>query len=336
MATIFENLDDKSRAIEVFEEIITSHPLSFYGIMSTKKLLILKPDSSKVNFYFVKSQETLPSIDFSSHQLDADYISSLVRLRALSKIDSSKLIQLEIKRLRRHSIPIAVSKLDGEKQTLLKSQLHLLHSRIIQQSGNYLTSFKYLYEALEKKEVGFSRSLLEVLYPGPFLDTVQKNLKGIGLDPLVLLSLIRQESVFNPEAQSPVGARGLMQLMPQTARRFQRSVRDKHLVNPQNNISLGVKYFRTLLKRYDGNLVFILSAYNAGESRVEKWRSLYFDPQASIIKNVEAIPFLETRNYVKLIFRNIYFYKLLHLKNESLQHHPAHNQFFDINLGFNN
>jgi soluble lytic murein transglycosylase len=124
-----------------------------------------------------------------------------------------------------------------------------------------------------------------------------------------------------------------MQIMPATARRLRRSVSDKHLVNPTTNIELGTKYFKGLYKRYNGNLVFVLSAYNAGESRVERWKDLYFDPEGAIIKNIESIPFLETRNYVKLIFRNVFFYKLLMDKKE-LTDSSDLNKIFDVSLGF--
>jgi soluble lytic murein transglycosylase len=90
------------------------------------------------------------------------------------------------------------------------------------------------------------------------------------------------------------------------------------------------------MKRYDGNLVYVLSAYNAGESRVERWKNQYFDSEETILKNIEAIPFLETRNYVKLIFRNIFFYKLLTEKQESNADSKEINKIYDIHLGFNN
>jgi soluble lytic murein transglycosylase len=214
-----------------------------------------------------------------------------------------------------------------------KSDLHLINARIILDSQNFLSTFRYLYEVLDRKEVVFSRSLLEILYPKPYLDDLGRALKSDSLDPVVVLSLIRQESVFNPLARSPVGARGLMQIMPATARRIRRSVRDKHLVNPKINIELGTKYFKGLMKRYDGNLVYVLAAYNAGEGRVERWKGTLFDTDATILKNIESIPFLETRNYVKLIFRNIFFYKLLMQKNE-LTDPSELNKIYDVKLGF--
>ena len=267
------------------------------------------------------------------NDIDADYISSLVRLKAWAKIDSARMMKLELKRLKNHSMPSYLVKQATEKQLYLKSDLHLLNARIIQDSDNHLATFRYIYQVLDNKEVIFNRQVLEILYPKPYLNVLTKALNKDSLDPIIVLSLIRQESVFNPLARSRVGARGLMQLMPTTARHLRRNVRDKHLVDPKINIELGTKYFKGLTKRYDGNLVYVLSAYNAGESRVERWKSLYFDSDETILKNIEAIPFLETRNYVKLIFRNIFFYKLLVEKKE-LADSREPNKIFDVNLGF--
>lgn len=333
IAYIHEELKETNEAISLYEDIVFNHPLSYYGIMATKKLQTLKPDSPAVPFYANNSVQSVSPASLNLKDLDEDHISSLVRLKAWAKIDSARLLTLELKRLNNHSMPMFLVKNTTEKQLYLKSDLHLLNAKIIQSSQNYLATFRYLYQVLDKKEVIFNRQLLEILYPRPYLEVLSRTLKKENLDPIVVLALIRQESVFNPLARSPVGARGLMQLMPNTAKRFKRSVRDKHLINPELNIDIGTKYFRGLLKRYDGNLVYVLSAYNAGESRVERWKNLYFDTDETILKNIEAIPFLETRNYVKLIFRNIYFYKLLIEKKQIADSREA-NKIFDINLGF--
>jgi hypothetical protein len=220
-----------------------------------------------------------------------------------------------------------------DKMLKLRSDIHFLTGGLIAESQDYLSSFKYLYEALDRKEILFNRQLLEMLYPTPYLSDLKSTLKNSGFDPIIVLSLIRQESVFNPEARSPVGARGLMQLMPATAKRFQRSVREKQLVQPKRNMEIGTKYFQQLMKRFDGNLVYVLASYNAGENRVDRWKTTYFNEDETILKNIEMIPFLETRNYVKLIFRNIFFYKLL-IDGEQEQVNPELNKIYNVALGF--
>ncbi len=132
------------------------------------------------------------------------------------------------------------------------------------------------------------------------------------------MSLIRQESAFNPYARSHVGARGLMQLMPQTAKMFRKDIRAKQLATPKTNIKIGIKYLKKLLKEFNNNIIFSLAAYNAGETRVRRWRKDIFlndDPLAII----ETIPYKETRKYVQYIYRNMFFYDYIKNPQKALK-----------------
>ena len=132
----------------------------------------------------------------------------------------------------------------------------------------------------------------------------------------LLLALSRQESAFNPDATSPAGARGLMQLMPgtarETARRFNIRYRGpQELEAVEKNILIGSRYYKQMLERFDNNRILATAAYNAGPHRVETWRrrsagKLPFDAW------IEVIPFPETRNYVQnvLAFSIIYAHHL--------------------------
>lgn len=106
-----------------------------------------------------------------------------------------------------------------------------------------------------------------------------------GVDPALVQAIVKVESDFNPYAISRKGAMGLMQLMPQTATAMNVS----NSFNPHDNIDGGVKYFRYLMDRYEGNLPLALAAYNAGESAVKRWGTIP--------------PYRETQNYVKKIMK---------------------------------
>ncbi|NNK77610.1 MAG: transglycosylase SLT domain-containing protein [Litoreibacter sp.] len=120
------------------------------------------------------------------------------------------------------------------------------------------------------------------------------------------LSIARRESEFDPVVISPAGARGLMQLMPRTAKAMAGEIGEKYsrsrlLTDPRYNARLGSAYLAELSERYDGNPVLMASAYNAGPSRANRWMEDFGDPRApgiDVVDWIESIPFRETRNYV--------------------------------------
>lgn len=329
IAYVLEKDDKKNEAISLYEDTIRDNPLSYYSIISSKRLMNLKPESTLANFYHIEARRGV-TFNLNLTDFDTDHQASFVRLKAWSKIDNAHMIDLELRRLNNYSLPILLQKKPVDQHATVKETVHLLQAHLIQESQNYLMTFRYIYNLLDKNDIRFTRNVLDLLFPRPYIDVLKKNLKN--QDPLLVLSLIRQESVFNPRARSPVGARGLMQLMPATARQLRRSVKVNQLSNPGINIELGTRYFQNLMKRYNNNLVYVLAAYNAGETRVERWRKQYFDEEETIVRNIETIPFKETRTYVKLIFRNLFFYKLL--TNDELVDNKENNKIFSVDLGF--
>ena len=135
----------------------------------------------------------------------------------------------------------------------------------------------------------------------------------------LILAIIRQESEFDARANSYVGAQGLMQIMPSTAKLVARNLKttyNKSLLkrDPSYNIKLGTYYFSSLLEDYDGVFPFAIGAYNAGPNRIKSWVRRYGDPnrgEINFIDWVELIRFKETRNYVQRVIENINVYKYI-------------------------
>ncbi len=132
-----------------------------------------------------------------------------------------------------------------------------------------------------------------------------------------VLAITRQESEFNPNAMSPVGARGLMQFMPATARNEARLrgmpyQQDWLTSDPAYNMTLGGLHLDTLLNQFNGSYIMTAAAYNAGPSRPSQWVRDYGDPRTGQIDPVdwvEFVPFSETRNYIQRVMENIQVYR---------------------------
>lgn len=143
---------------------------------------------------------------------------------------------------------------------------------------------------------------------------------ALGVKPVEMpfvLALIRQESAFRVDAKSPVGARGLMQLMPRTARLVSKSAKLRYskprlISDPNYNMTLGQVYLAELLENQNNSYVLALASYNAGPSRANRWLREFGDlrdKDVDAIDWVEMIPFDETRNYVQRVLENLQVYR---------------------------
>ena len=156
---------------------------------------------------------------------------------------------------------------------------------------------------------------IDLRFPLPLKRTFSQMAQERTMNTSLLYAISRQESALYPLAQSPVGARGLMQLMPATARETASKLgvpyrNEQQLFDPAMNIRLGSAYLKRLLDVYDGNRILAAAAYNAGPGRVKRWREQSTNKPMDVW--VESIPYRETRNYVQnvLSFDLIYQHKL--------------------------
>ena len=153
---------------------------------------------------------------------------------------------------------------------------------------------------------------LALRFPVLFKKTITHYANLQKLDPSSVFGLIRQESVFNQDARSRAGARGLMQIMPATGRRIARRLKEKWtssrvLYEPDVNVRYGTSYLKNLLDQFDRNYALSFAGYNAGEHRVERWLPADKPMPADIW--IENIPFKETRDYVKTVLANVSIYQ---------------------------
>lgn len=165
---------------------------------------------------------------------------------------------------------------------------------------------------------------LEERFPPAYGKYFTQALKGKGISRTYAMAIARQESGWNYQAQSPVGARGLMQLMPQTAKETAKKANMTNyknvsqLFDPETNIQLGTTYLNGVYQSFDNNRILASAAYNAGPHRVNIWLSNsggYLNPIAFI----ESIPFTETRGYVKNVLSyDVFFSHFISKQNNIL------------------
>jgi soluble lytic murein transglycosylase len=154
-------------------------------------------------------------------------------------------------------------------------------------------------------------NLLDLRFPLAYESAFERHGLSVQVPPTELMAIARRESAFYPGARSPVGARGLMQIMPATGKQVAAKIGTSHssadLYEVEHNILLGSVYYRQLLDRYDGNRIFALAAYNAGPHRVDRWRNSP-DDALTAEQWVATIPFKETRRYVQAVLEyNVVF-----------------------------
>lgn len=153
---------------------------------------------------------------------------------------------------------------------------------------------------------------LDLRFPLAYQDEITKQATSAELDPAWLFAVVRQESAFMPDARSPAGALGLMQIMPQTGKTIARSLNARlrtsnQLLEPATSIRFGSHYLRSLLDKFSGHPALASAAYNAGPRRVERWVSASEVVPGDVW--VDTVPFTETREYVRRVFAYTVIYE---------------------------
>jgi soluble lytic murein transglycosylase-like protein len=216
----------------------------------------------------------------------------------------------------------ALSDFDDAKSEIAKNRnrknqqfADALMADLYHASGDMLDTLKTLRSAFPAlatvEQDSVPTYFLKMYYPLKYDEWIRKYSASNGVDRYTVMGLIHQESYFNARAKSAVGATGLMQLMPATGRelagRFHIS---PHLDNPETNIRLGTAHFKMLVNLFNGSNELAIASYNAGQGRVMQWRRAA--PGKPMDEFIEAIPFRETRTYVKHVVMLASTYKRMY------------------------
>ena len=286
LAQALTRIDKEPEAIQaLYTNLLTETPFSYYGLLAAKAsgkpvdggLRIDNPDTNDTD-PGLQPQETIRLRRAKGFLAEKAYELATLELR-------------EIRSLERLSSPFLV-----------------YAATLNYNARNFRQCFSIVGELLQRGYQGIlSPYGLKLIFPNHHYKLIKDYADQNGLDPILVLSLVKQESAFDHEANSTAGALGLMQLMPATAAEMDPKISLTKLKDAENNIRVGTLYFKKLLARFNGNVVLALAAYNAGPYTVDKWVKA-FSPKKDMFDFVEAIPYRETREYVSSIIRNYYWY----------------------------
>lgn len=295
MAT--EALGDKVVENHLLLSLAEEDPFSYYGLLAQRelgRLPLIKP-------------EPVPQMKFKRELLTRAPKTYLDWLKF-----AEKLLAVGLDELGLYYLEAAIR--NGVDADALHWRLRLYSAQLYIQANKQLSGIKQIYK-LKAENTKLPNWYIWLLYPRPYWNEITKAAKQFDIDPYMIISIMRQESAFNPKALSPADAYGLMQLLPGTAINIAKQFKlpvptTEQLFDPEINVPLGSANIKDLLKRFKGRWVLVLASYNASPKVASKWLDTRWRPES--LEFIEEIPYTETRTYVKLIIRNYLTYRALY------------------------
>ncbi len=310
-----ENLMNEEEAQKIFQSLAQDYSWDFYGISARKRL-----KSSWVQVPDINGKETGSDPIWNPEPLQAEAGSVLAYHRSRAE----ELIALRFFKEARDEIDALQSEVPDDPGALCYV------GKLYERSRNYYESVRWMYR-YRSKACGVTDEehplfIQRYLYPLAFWSDVNKEAEKNGLDPFLVLAVMRQESLYQQDVVSLADARGLMQIIPPTGEEIARQLEvadftPEALFDPEKNIAFGAWYLKTLMKRSNGDLVRVLSSYNAGESRSDDWWDRF--KHLDVDERIESITFRETRGYVKKVLKNLENYKRLYERHSRIVENDA-------------
>jgi soluble lytic murein transglycosylase len=295
-----QKLGKPDEAKQAFTYTITNYPRSYYSWRSAKYLGWDVGDFNTIkslNPAIVKPQTRLPLPSGSD---------ALKELYAIGQ-DHEALDLWQTEFLDRQQ-PTAIDRLT---QSILENGAEKYITSIVEIS-HIEDDLKTPEQQLEFAKIRQQPSYWRTLYPLAFIDIIQSTSTQRKVNPLLTISIIRQESKFSPIIKSPVGALGLMQVIPDTAKfaAYKLGLKKYDLIKPEDNVQLGTWYLNFTHEQVKHNSALAVAGYNAGPGNVTKWVKQF--GTEDLDEFVEQIPFEETQNYVKNVLGNYWNYLRLY------------------------
>ena len=289
--------DEIGDAEDEYEEIIDELPHHYYGFLAHRELEKELPEIDNKDFNGLSIKKAPPKA-LAKH-LIRPYMEWLIAVRE-DKVAKDYLLHL--------GQFLKAEK--GSDQVESWAYLFDYYSR----SGNYQQLFGELYKTPKEIRDTLLSEYSQLIYPQPYRDFVSSSANRFGISLEFIYSIMRQESAFDPNARSHMDAFGLMQLLPQVARKSARAhsiqfSKAEDLYEPHVNIPLGSAHLRKLWDKYNGDFVLAVASYNASEQAIEGWLKTRY--RGDTLEFIEDIPYEETKQYVKLVMRNYIAYQII-------------------------
>jgi soluble lytic murein transglycosylase len=287
------------KAIPLFQNLRTEDTLGFYGLMAHRELGEELPPLNSPRG---------PASSVSGSALDLE---TGTMIQSLTIVGEKEILEKYL----------AFKTQDLRNSGSKDPQIWLAYLKAYAKADLFLPLFTMLGTLDSALKVQLLKEHPDLLFPRKYVELIKPWSEKLQVKPELVLSIIRQESAFNPFARSPADAFGLMQVLPIVATEQERvtGVRIVHhedLFVPENNIPVGIALLSQLGKKYRGQFILTAAAYNASEKAIEGWLKtrLKEDP----LEFIEDIPYDETRAYVKLVLRNFIFYSRLNLPQSAM------------------
>ncbi|RYZ67544.1 MAG: lytic transglycosylase domain-containing protein, partial [Proteobacteria bacterium] len=290
-----KDLGKTPEANEQFQKLATEDSLGWYGLLAYRELGQMIPPLGK------PSEVRAPAAEGKSAEtsLMPEEKLTFEWLLAGGENDLARKFLDQVTQDRRSGFS------DAQTLDLLQSYAR---------AGHYQSLFNRLYELPAPQRKRLLETNPELLFPQPWPTLVKTASSRFDVQSELIYSIMRQESSFNPLARSPADAFGLMQLIPEMAKKASASAGitmtdHEDLYQPETNIPLGTAFVRGLQNYWSSSFIPTVASYNASEKAISGWiKSRY---KGDTLSFIEDVPYEETRNYIKLVMRNFIFYKRL-------------------------
>jgi len=306
-----ERMGNRARALALYDLVNERYRYGYHGYIAGLRAGKLRAADASL-----KPEQAKPGSDLERIRNNVTYVEQIKETadgseeQRFAKADDLELIGLADLAIKELNAALEQSPA-SPKINLRLAQLYSRRGESFQATLILRRGYPDLYSYRESE---VPREAWQIFFPLLSWPTIKEEAKRYGIDPYVAAGLIRQESVFNPNAVSRAGARGLMQVMPATGQLISKrqgsgAITAADLLNPTLNVKLGMNYLAQMLGQF-GRIEYAAAAYNAGPNRAQRW--IAERGGMDIEDWIEAIPFSETRGYVQGVLRYSANYRRLY------------------------